>query len=43
MSHVVADPRRLKLSFYEVVERLFGREKARALRTRLEKSRGPEL
>jgi hypothetical protein len=42
MGHVVADPRRLRLNFYEVVERLFGREQAVSLRSHLERERGPE-
>lgn len=42
MGHVIADPRRLRLNFYEVVERLYGRQQAVGLRSQLERSRGPE-
>jgi hypothetical protein len=47
MSHVIADPRIVRLNFYLVVERLFGREQAVAVRAELERgqrgpSRGPE-
>jgi Nucleotidyltransferase of unknown function (DUF6036) len=47
MSHVLADPRIVRLNFYLVVERLFGREQAVAVRAELERaqrgpSRGPE-
>jgi hypothetical protein len=42
MGHVVADPRRLRLNFYEVVERLYGREQALTVRSQLSPSRGPE-
>jgi hypothetical protein len=42
MSHVVADPRRANLNFVEVVDHLFGRERAEAIRRELGRSRGPE-
>jgi hypothetical protein len=43
MGHVVADPRRLRLNYYEVLERLFGRERAVTIRFKLEQGRnGPE-
>ena len=47
MGHVIADPRIVRLNFYLVVERLFGREQAVAVRAELEPdkrgpSRGPE-
>jgi hypothetical protein len=48
MSHVVTDPRRLRLNFILVVDRLFGAESAKLVRDELErgakrgKDRGPE-
>jgi hypothetical protein len=42
MNHAVADPRRTNLNFVEVVDHLFGRERADAVRRELGRSRGPE-
>jgi Nucleotidyltransferase of unknown function (DUF6036) len=42
MGHAVADPRRTNLNFVEVVDHLFGRERAEAVRRELGRSRGPE-
>jgi hypothetical protein len=42
MGHVVVDPRRANLNFVEVVDHLFGRERAEAIRRELGRSRGPE-
>jgi hypothetical protein len=41
MSHAVADPRRANLNFVEVVDHIFGRERAEAVRRELGRSRGP--
>ena len=38
MGHVVSDPRIVRLNLYQVVERLFGREQAVAIRAQLEPS-----
>ncbi len=42
MSHAVVDPRRANLNFVEVVDHLFGRERAEAIQRELGRSRGPE-
>jgi hypothetical protein len=42
MGHAVSDPRRINLNFVEVVDHLFGRERAEAVRRELGRSRGPE-
>jgi hypothetical protein len=42
LGHAVADPRRTNLNFVEVVEHLFGRERAEAIRRELGRTRGPE-
>ena len=42
MTHVVGDPRRINLNFVEVVDHLFGRERAEAVRRELRRDRGPE-
>jgi hypothetical protein len=42
MRHAVADPRRVNLNFVAVVDHLFGRERAEAVRRELDRRRGPE-
>ena len=42
MTHTVADPRRANLNFAEVVEHLFGRERAEAVRREQGRDRAPE-
>jgi Nucleotidyltransferase of unknown function (DUF6036) len=42
MSHAVVDPRRANLNFVEVVDHIFGRERAEAVRRELGRSRGPD-
>ena len=42
MSHAVVDPRRANLNFVEVVDHIFGRERAQAVRRELGRNRGPE-
>jgi hypothetical protein len=42
MTHVVGDPRRINLNFVEVLDHLFGRERAEAVRRELGQGRGPE-
>lgn len=42
LGHAVADRRRVNLNFVEVVEHLFGRERAAAVRRELGRGRGPE-
>jgi hypothetical protein len=42
MTHVVGDPRRINLNFVEVVDHLFGRERAEAVRRELGRGRGLE-
>jgi hypothetical protein len=42
MSHVIGDPRRLKLNFLAAIERVFGEDKAELARSKIEEKRSPE-
>ena len=41
MSHAVVDPRRANLNFVEVVDHIFGRERAEVVRREMGRDRGP--
>jgi hypothetical protein len=42
LGHAVADRQRVNLNFVEVVEHLFGRDRAEAVRRELRRDRGPD-